>query len=407
MEFRALTVSELNNYLKRVLINDPILNSISVEGEISNLKQHKNGHLYFSLKDEKSKVNCVMFNSEVEKIKFNIENGLNVIVSGYVSIYERDGIYQLYVRNIKPVGLGELYLAFEQLKKKLQNEGLFDKEKKKRLPYIPKKVGVVTSPSGAAVRDIIKVMRRRLPSVDIIIYPVLVQGVRAADEISSAIKFFNQMDDIDVIIVGRGGGSIEELWAFNEEIVAKAIYESKIPVVSAVGHETDFTISDYVADLRAPTPSAAAELVVPDIIELKEKIFLQYERLIKSYEGYIKNKENLIKNYKASISSSRFIEKITATRQKLEYCYRELLNSFDKYISNNLNSINLLNERLNSLNPKKILNRGYAIPIKEDGEIVKSIYDVINGEILTLILNDGSIKVKVIDKSSALGVDSK
>ncbi len=241
MEFRALTVSELNNYLKRVLINDPILNSISVEGEISNLKQHKNGHLYFSLKDEKSKVNCVMFNSEVGKIKFNIENGLNVIVSGYVSLYERDGIYQLYVRNIKPVGLGELYLAFEQLKKKLQNEGLFDKEKKKRLPYIPKKVGVVTSPSGAAVRDIIKVMRRRLPSVDIIIYPVLVQGVRAADEISSAIKFFNQMDDIDVIIVGRGGGSIEELWAFNEEIVAKAIYESKIPVVSAVGHETDFT----------------------------------------------------------------------------------------------------------------------------------------------------------------------
>ncbi|KGG81420.1 exodeoxyribonuclease VII large subunit [Caloranaerobacter azorensis H53214] len=407
MEFRALTVSELNNYLKRVLINDPILNSISVEGEISNLKQHKNGHLYFSLKDEKSKVNCVMFNSEVGKIKFNIENGLNVIVSGYVSLYERDGIYQLYVRNIKPVGLGELYLAFEQLKKKLQNEGLFDKEKKKRLPYIPKKVGVVTSPSGAAVRDIIKVMRRRLPSVDIIIYPVLVQGVRAADEISSAIKFFNQMDDIDVIIVGRGGGSIEELWAFNEEIVAKAIYESKIPVVSAVGHETDFTISDYVADLRAPTPSAAAELVVPDIIELKEKIFLQYKRLIKSYEGYIKNKENLIKNYKASISSSRFIERITVTRQKLEYCYRELLNSFDKYISNNLNSINLLNERLNSLNPKKILNRGYAIPIKEDGEIVKSIYDVINGEILTLILNDGSIKVKVIDKSSALGVDSK
>ncbi|QIB26015.1 exodeoxyribonuclease VII large subunit [Caloranaerobacter azorensis] len=407
MEFRALTVSELNNYLKRVLINDPILNSISVEGEISNLKQHKNGHLYFSLKDEKSKVNCVMFNSEVKKIKFNIENGLNVIVSGYVSIYERDGIYQLYVRNIKPVGLGELYLAFEQLKKKLQNEGLFDKEKKKRLPYIPKKVGVVTSPSGAAVRDIIKVMRRRLPSADIIIYPVLVQGVRAADEISSAIKFFNQMDDIDVIIVGRGGGSIEELWAFNEEIVAKAIYESKIPVVSAVGHETDFTISDYVADLRAPTPSAAAELVVPDIIELKEKIFLQYKRLIKSYEGYIKNKRNLIKNYKASISSNRFIEKITVTRQKLEYCYRELLNSFDKYISNNLNSINLLNERLNSLNPKKILNRGYAIPIKEDGEIVKSIYDVINGEILTLILNDGSIKVKVMDKSSALGVDSK
>ncbi|WP_427339205.1 exodeoxyribonuclease VII large subunit [Caloranaerobacter sp. DY30410] len=407
MEFRALTVSELNNYLKRVLINDPILNSINVEGEISNLKRHKNGHLYFSLKDQKSKINCVMFNSEVQKIRFNIENGLNVIISGYVSVYERDGLYQLYVRNIKPVGLGELYLAFEQLKKKLQNEGLFDKEKKKKLPYLPKKVGVVTSSSGAAIKDIIKVMKRRLPSADIIIYPVLVQGIKAANEISNAIKFFNQRDDIDVIIVGRGGGSIEELWAFNEEIVAKAIYESKIPIVSAVGHETDFTISDYVADLRAPTPSAAAELVAPNIIELKEKIFLQYKRLIKSYESYIKNKENLIKTYKISIASNRFIEKITVTRQKLEYCYKELLNSFDRYISDNLNNINFLNERLNNLNPKKILNRGYAIPIKKDGKIVKSVDEVINGEILTLILDNGFIKVKVMDKSNSLGVDSK
>ncbi|WP_069649485.1 exodeoxyribonuclease VII large subunit [Caloranaerobacter ferrireducens] len=407
MEIRALTVSELNNYLKRVLINDPILNSINVEGEISNLKQHKSGHLYFSLKDQKSKINCVMFSNEVQKIRFNIENGLNVIISGYVSVYERDGLYQLYVRSIKPVGLGELYLAFEQLKRKLQDEGLFEKEKKKKLPYLPKKVGVVTSSSGAAIKDIIKVMKRRLPSANIIIYPVLVQGNKAADEISNAIKFFNKRYDIDVIIVGRGGGSIEELWAFNEEKVAKAIYESKVPIVSAVGHETDFTISDYVADLRAPTPSAAAELVAPNIIELKEKISLQYKRLIKSYENYIKNKGNLIKNYRISITSNRFTEKIIVKKQKLEYCYKELLNSFDGYISNNLNKITFLNEKLNSLNPKRALNRGFAVPIKENGKIVKSIDEVINGEILTLILGNGLIKVKVVGKSNLLGVDSK
>lgn len=407
MEIRALTVSELNNYLKRVLINDPILNSINVEGEISNLKQHKSGHLYFSLKDQKSKINCVMFGNEVKKIRFNIENGLNVIISGYVSVYERDGLYQLYVRSIKPVGLGELYLAFEQLKRKLQDEGLFEKEKKKELPYLPKKVGVVTSSSGAAIKDIIKVMKRRLPSANIIIYPVLVQGNKAADEISNAIKFFNKRYDIDVIIVGRGGGSIEELWAFNEEKVAKAIYESKVPIVSAVGHETDFTISDYVADLRAPTPSAAAELVAPNIIELKEKISLQYKRLIKSYENYIKNKGNLIKNYRISIASNRFTEKIIVKKQKLEYYYKELLDSFDGYISNNLNKIIFLNEKLNSLNPKRALNRGFAVPIKENGKIVKSIDEVINGEILTLILGNGLIKVKVVGKSNLLGVDSK
>ncbi|KPU28093.1 exodeoxyribonuclease VII large subunit [Caloranaerobacter sp. TR13] len=407
MEIRALTVSELNNYLKRVLINDPILNSINVEGEISNLKRHKNGHLYFSLKDQKSKVNCIMFNNEVQKNKFHIENGLNVIISGYVSVYERDGLYQLYVRNIKPIGLGELYLAFEQLKRKLQNEGLFDIKKKKKLPYLPKKVGVVTSASGAAIKDIIKVMKRRLPSANIIIYPVLVQGDKASEDISKAIEFFNRREDIDVIIVGRGGGSIEELWAFNEEKVAKAIFQSKIPIVSAVGHETDFTISDYVADLRAPTPSAAAELVVPNIIELKKRIFLQYKRLIKSYESYVRSRQSLIYNYKILIASTRFTEKMEVKRQNLEYCYKGLLNSIDRYINNNLNKITFLNEKLNSLNPKESLNRGYAIPIKQNQKIVKSVDEVIDGEILTLVLSNGLIKVKVMGKSKLIGVDSK
>lgn len=402
MEVRALTVSELNYYLKRVLINDPILNSINVEGEISNLKRQKSGHLYFSLKDKKSKINCVMFNNEVQKIRFRLENGLNVIVTGYISVYERDGLYQLYARNIKPIGIGELYLAFEQLKKKLEEEGLFDKDKKKKLPYLPNKIGVVTSSTGAAIKDIIKVVKRRLPSANIVIYPVLVQGNKAAYEISNAIRYFNMRNDIDVIIVGRGGGSIEELWAFNEEAVAKAIYESKIPVVSAVGHETDFTISDYVADLRAPTPSVAAELVVPNIIELKEKVFLQYKGLLKAYEGYIENKANLLKAYKVLISSTRFIEKIIVLKQNLDYSFKELLNSYDKYISTKLNYLAFLQEKLDSMNPKKALKRGYAIPVKQNGEIVKNVNEVMNGDILTLIINNGLLKVKVIEKSGSL-----
>lgn len=307
MKLRALDISEANSYIKRILTNDPILYNLRVKGEISNFKVHSSGNVYLSLKDEKSKLNCIIFRSNYDK-SLNLDNGVKIIASGYISVYERDGAYQLYINEVEIEGIGNLYIEFNKLKEKLKKEGLFDTKYKKEIPKMPKSIGVVTSPTGAVIRDIINVTKRRFPKVDIKLYPVNVQGEKSAKDICEGIDFFNKIKNVDTIIVGRGGGSLEELWSFNEEIVAREIFKSKIPIISAVGHETDFTICDFVSDMRAPTPSAAAEIATPDLAEiyyrldnirnrmnrsLNNQVILDNEKLENTFEKI----NNYMKNY--------------------------------------------------------------------------------------------------------------
>lgn len=280
MKIRALEISEANSYIKKVLSNDPILYNLRVRGEISNFKINSSGHVYLTLKDELSRMKCVVFKGNYDK-SLNLEDGMKIIADGYISVYERDGAYQLYIRKIEKDGIGNLHLEFEKLKKKLNAEGLFDKRYKKEIPYMPKSIGVVTSETGAVIRDIINVVRRRFPKVNVLLYPVAVQGANSADEIVKGIEFFNKMQNVDTMIVGRGGGSLEELWSFNEEKVARAIFASDIPIISAVGHEVDFTICDFVSDMRAPTPSAAAEIAVPDLNDVLFRLD-NYKALLKN-----------------------------------------------------------------------------------------------------------------------------
>ncbi|MFQ9675172.1 MAG: exodeoxyribonuclease VII large subunit, partial [Clostridium paraputrificum] len=272
MKIKTLTVSEVNNYLKRIIDNDFILNNLSVKGEISNLKYHSSGHIYFSLKDEGGKINCVMFRSKAIMLNLTLEEGMGVVIGGRASIYPQNGSIQLYCDTIEQEGRGELYIKFERLKEKLSKEGYFDEELKKEVPKFPSRVGIVTSPTGAAIRDIINVSRRRNRLVDLVLYPAKVQGIGAYKEVIDGIKYFNRTKSVDVIIIGRGGGSIEELWNFNEEELAKAIFKSKIPIISAVGHEVDFTISDFVSDVRAATPSQGAEIAVPLQSDIEDAI---------------------------------------------------------------------------------------------------------------------------------------
>ena len=288
-ERQALSVTQVNLYIKDVIARDDILCDVLVKGELSNFKAHSSGHMYMSLKDESGVMRAVMFRSAASKLTFRPQNGMKVIAHGRISVYERDGQYQLYIDDMQQEGQGDLYVAFEQLKQKLAAEGFFDPVHKKPLPKYPKRVGVVTAPTGAAIRDIINVLTRRFSYADIVLYPVLVQGENSAASIVGAIEYFNAQRSADVLIVGRGGGSIEDLWSFNEEVVARAIYNSEIPIVSAVGHEIDFTIADFVADLRAPTPSAAAELVVPSQIELAEKFNNVYRRMFQQAMRAIAN----------------------------------------------------------------------------------------------------------------------
>jgi len=284
-EQRYLSVNALTKYIKRKFDADPHLRDIHVRGEISNFKQHSSGHMYFTLKDEKARILAVMFSSQSRLMKFAPENGMKVIVKGDISVYEPSGQYQIYIKEMRPEGIGELFLAYEQLKQRLDAEGLFAAETKKPIPMYPRTVGVITSPTGAAIRDVITTIKRRYPIANILVFPALVQGENAAPSIVKAIEKANAMNEIDVLIVGRGGGSIEELWAFNEEITARAIFLSKIPIISAVGHETDFTIADFVADLRAPTPTGAAELAVPHIDELMDRILQRQTRLLRAMKG--------------------------------------------------------------------------------------------------------------------------
>lgn len=388
MEIRALDISEANSYIKRILINDPILDNLKVKGEISNFKVHSSGNVYLSLKDENSKLNCVIFKSNFNR-NLNLENGSKVVAKGYISVYERDGAYQLYINDIELAGIGDLHLEFNRLKEKLNKEGLFDPKYKKAIPSMPTSIGVVTSPTGAVIRDIINVVKRRYPKIKIKLYPVNVQGAKSKDEICEGIRFFNEIENVDTIIVGRGGGSLEELWSFNEEDVAREVFKSKVPIISAVGHETDFTICDFVSDMRAPTPSAAAEIATPSIDEINYKLLNIKNRISKSLtnqvemDGYkLKTTFEKINNYLNSYIIKDKIIQLDKIYDKISFgMENNLIIKNEKLVS--------LGAVLHNLSPLATIDRGYSI-LQKDGDVVKSARNLKINEKINIVLKDGS-----------------
>ncbi len=398
MDIKPITVEELNKYIKNKIDGDEFLNNVYVKGEISNFKLHYTGHMYFTLKDEKSLVKCIMFKSYTGYLNFMPKDGMKVCILGSVSVFERDGVYQIYAKAMKQDGIGTLYEAYEKLKAKLEAEGLFDKEHKKKIPMFPKTIGVLTSSTGAVIRDIINVGVRRNPNVHIRLIPVPVQGPGAEKDIIQGIKEFNEKKLADVIILGRGGGSLEDLWPFNEEALAYAIYESEIPIISAVGHETDFTIADFVADLRAPTPSAAAELAVPNIEDVKYTISTYESR----YKTSLKRKIQLMNlRYEKCMTRRVFKEPMQKVNEKY-ILIDNLVKKLNTNITDVLNKakLNLSKNatRIDALSPMKIIARGYTISEK-DGKIVKSAKEVNVGDLVELKYIDGNIKANVIEKN--------
>ena len=396
MEYNPITVTDLNKYIKNKIDGDEMLNNVLVKGEISNFKNHYTGHMYFTLKDESSLIKCVMFKSYTTHLSFMPKDGMKVMVLGSVAVFERDGVYQIYAKAMKEDGLGSLYTAYEELKKKLEQEGLFEEAHKKKIPFMPKTIGVLTSNTGAVIRDIINVSTRRNPGVHIRLYPVPVQGPGAAEKIAEGIKFMNENKLADVLIIGRGGGSLEDLWPFNEEIVARAIYDSKIPIISAVGHETDFTIADFVADLRAPTPSAAAELAVPDIFEVKQKIINYQDRS----KLALKKKIEIMKlRYEKCMMNKVFKDPLQNIHEKyisLDMINKSLQNSINNKVQINKTKMVELITKLDSLSPLKTLTRGYSI-LEKDNKIVKSVKSLNINDEISIRLIDGNAKAKVID----------
>ncbi len=394
-EAMAVSVSDLNLYIKEKIAGDEALNAVVVKGEISNFKAHYTGHFYFTLKDDKSLIKCIMFKSYAERINFRPKDGMKVIVFGGVSVFERDGIYQIYVKAMMEQGVGDLYAAYEKLKGDLEKEGLFDESHKKKIPLKPKIIGVLSSSTGAVIRDIINVSTRRNPNCYIRLLPVPVQGPGAAKEIVKGIETMNEKDLADVIILARGGGSLEDLWPFNEEIVARAIYNSEIPIISAVGHETDFTIADFVADLRAPTPSAAAELANPDIYELKNKINTLNERARLS----LKKKLELMKmKYQSLMNSKVFTDPIQNMQNnylRIDGFIKRLENSIvlkQKGVQKDFHSLVL---KLDALSPLKTMVRGFSI-IEKDGKIIKSCKDLEKDDEVNIKLIDGNKQAKIM-----------
>ncbi|MFZ5644066.1 MAG: exodeoxyribonuclease VII large subunit [Bacillota bacterium] len=394
---KTLTVLELTKRIKDLLENDSVLSNLWVKGEISNFKQAGSGHIYFTLKDSESCIRAVMFRSRAYKMKFIPENGMFVRIRGYVSVYDRDGSYQLYCEEIEPDGVGALYIAFEQLKEKLHREGLFDPARKKRIPALPECIGIVTSPTGAAVRDMLEIISRRWPGTKIVLAPVTVQGDNAPFEIALGIKRLNALGEVDVIVVGRGGGSIEELWAFNTENVARAVYESKIPVISAVGHETDYTIADMVADLRAPTPSAAAELVVPVKAEVAYNLQSMKTRMSRAVRELVMNDRRRLENCVSSKAFRRPVDTICGTwAVECDILLKGLTRSLQSYISGEKKAFAVLAGRLSALSPLATMARGYSVCSDEvSGNIIKSSNEISIGDNLNIRLYKGILKCSV------------
>lgn len=396
VEPKILTVSQLNFYVKSVLDSDPKLNYVFLCGEISNLTDHyRSGHIYLSLKDNKSVIRAVMFAGNARNLKFKPMEGMKVICRGRVTLYEATGQYQYYIEDMQPDGIGALYQAYEQLKEKLQSKGLFDESHKKPIPYCPKTIGVITSPTGAAVQDIKNILTRRFPSVNIILCPVLVQGDNAAPQLVDAVNKLNEYDLCDTIIIGRGGGSIEDLWAFNDENLAYAIYNSHIPVISAVGHETDFTICDFVSDLRAPTPSAGAELAVPDRNEILQNLDAQRQYLSSLMDKKLIENNNIVSEMTTKLLSLSPDDKIAKLYNDLDFLSQKYENNSNRIFQNTTNKIELLATKLESLNPVSTLKRGYSVVTNND-KTVTSVKDVKNGDTLAINVTDGKIISKVI-----------
>lgn len=442
MKIQYLTVQALTKYIKRKFDFDPHLQNVYVKGEISNFKRHTSGHMYFTLKDEKARIGAVMFAQAARSLKFIPENGMNVLLNGEVSVYEPSGQYQIYVKSMEPDGIGALYVAFEQLKERLEKEGLFRKDRKQPIPPYPKTVGVVTSPTGAAIRDIITTIQRRYPIARIIIYPALVQGTQAAPSVANMIRIANERKEADVLIVGRGGGSIEELWAFNEEVVARAIYESDIPIISAVGHETDTTIADFVADLRAPTPTGAAEMAVPNWTELLERIENRKIRMTKTIKERIRNGRirltNLEKSYAFRYPKKMYREKaeyldrtmeratqlivkmvaeknqalqrnirrlelkspeqsINEARKKFQDRQKRLIKLADLILREKQKEFSRILQMLDALSPLKVMERGYSLVYSEGGTLIKTVEDVQPGDKVSISFYDGNISAQVLE----------
>lgn len=400
------TVSQVNNYIKAIIAGDMILSDIWIQGEISNLKLHYSGHAYFTLKDNSGVIKSVMFSKRLSTIRFKPEDGMKVIARGNISVFERDGQYQFYVDSMQPDGSGALYLAFEQLKKKLEAEGLFDLKIKKKLPLIPRSVGVITSKTGSVIKDIINITYRRFPDMKLQIYPVAVQGEDAAQQIANALNFINKNKSCDVVILARGGGSIEELWAFNEEITARAIASCQVPVVSAVGHETDFVISDFVADLRAPTPSAAAELVIPDKQGLKAYLQELEIKISSIPKTNLRIKRAELDTLKASHVFKRPLDRIMSERQYINNNYDKLINIIRKYQEKGHTNLSLACTKLQGLSPLNILSRGYNVAETEDGQVITSIQDIETGDKLKIIFKDGEI-ISTIDNITGGDINEK
>ena len=374
MGLKPVKVSQLNSYIKRILQTDPILGNVSVIGEVSNLKFHSSGHVYFSLKDDSSKINCFLAAGNLAKLTCDLQEGIEITANGYIYLYERGGSYSLNVRDIETAGQGDLAIAFEKLKAKIDKEVLFDTAHKKELPYFPQKIAIVTSETGAAVRDILKIIKQKNDYVDIIIYPVLVQGPNAAGEIAAAIDNLNESyKDIDVIITGRGGGSMEELWAFNEEIVARSIYNSAIPIISAVGHETDFTIADFVADLRAETPTAAAERAVPDTASLREYILSLQAELKRNLRMITEDRRKRLDILNPQGLGRDIQSRLVLEQLKTDNMIKAMEGRLKAKASAYENRLKVLRETLDVANPKAILSRGYSVVTDEGGDIIKDI----------------------------------
>ncbi|MDK0708036.1 exodeoxyribonuclease VII large subunit [Clostridium perfringens] len=395
MKLKTLSVGEVNNYVKKLVENDFILKNLNVKGEISNLKFHSSGHIYFSLKDENSKVNCIMFKNNAVNLDFRLEEGMKVEIKARLGVYHKEGTYQLYCENIKKAGIGELFEEFHKLKKELSEEGIFDEKYKRALPKFPKRIGIITARTGAAVRDIINVIQRRNKSLDIILYPAKVQGENAADSIIEGIRYFNNEKSVDVIILGRGGGSIEELWAFNNRDLAYEIFNSRIPTVSAVGHEVDFTISDFVSDMRAPTPSAAGELVSPSLQEMINDLVNKKEFLHRAIDRRFLNSKRdvdlLHKGLKVN-NPKHIIEKrikeVNSLEEKLNFLgKRKIDKAKDELIA--LNSI------LQTLNPLNTLGRGYSVIMDKEDKVINEVSELKKNDMVKVIMKDGSVNIDI------------
>ena len=416
MERRYITVTTLNKYLKNKFDTDPNIQTLFLKGEISNFKGHTRGHLYFTLKDEGSRINAVMFSNNANKLTFVPQDGMKVLVVGRVSIYEPNGGYQIYINEMQEDGLGNLYLKFEELKKKLSNEGLFLESHKKKIPKFPKRIGIITAPTGAAIKDILSTIKRRFPSVETILFPTLVQGELAKDNIVKQISVADSYD-LDLIIVGRGGGSIEDLWCFNEEIVARAIYNAKTPIISAVGHEIDFTIADFVSDLRAPTPTGAAEMAVPNIIDVNNYINQINIRLNSNINTILTNYKNRIDTLKTTYVLSNPLASYEVHEQKLDSLINDInvrikhildnnkkrfdmiksnyvLNNPDSFIGIFNNNYELLLNKLNLLNPLNVLSKGYSV-VKKDGKTISNVRNIKQNDKIDIKLYKGNIKAIV------------